>query len=283
MKRSFKYIAVAAVAALLALAFVGCGGMTAPKGDKPADPAVELTPITVGASPVPHAEILAQVKDALVAQGYDLQITEFTDYVIPNTAVESGELDANFFQHLPYLEDFNAEKGTHLVSVAAIHFEPLAIYAGKTTSLDALADGATVAVPNDTTNEARALTVLEEAGLIKIDPAAGVEATPRDIVENPKNLKFVEVEAAAVPRQLADVDIAVVNGNYALGADLDPSTILASEDPEGHYATTYANILVVKEGSEGDAGVKALIAALQSVDVKSFIEKTYKGTVVPVF
>lgn len=282
MKRSFKYIALVALAALLVASLAACEKPATKPGDSP-EPAVELTPIKVGASPVPHAEILASVKDALAAQGWDLQVTEYTDYVVPNTAVESGEIDANFFQHLPYLEDFNAENGTHLVSVGAIHFEPLAVYAGKTASIDALADGATVAVPNDATNEARALIVLQDAGLIKIDPAAGVEATPKDIVENPKNLKFVEVEAAAVPRQLGDVDIAVINGNYALGAELDPETILASEDPAGHYATTYANILVVKEGSEGDAGVQALIKALTSVDVKTFIESTYSGTVVPVF
>lgn len=284
MKRSYRSIVFLAVIALLAATLVGCGGSD--PADQPGTAApgtVELTPITVGASPVPHAEILAEVKDALTAQGYDLEITEFTDYVIPNTAVESGEIDANFFQHQPYLDDFNAEKGTHLVSVAAIHFEPLAIYAGQTASIDALADGATVAVPNDATNEARALLLLEQAGLITVDPAAGVKATPQDITANPKNLKFVEVEAAAVPRQLSDVDIAVVNGNYALDAGLDASTILETEDPTGLAATTYANILVVKEGNEDDPGVQALVKALQSVDVKNFIESKYNGQVVPVF
>lgn len=282
MKRSIKYIALAAVAALVVGALAGCAGAA----DKPAasaDPKVELTPITVGATPVPHAEILAEVKDALAAQGYDLKVTEYTDYVVPNTAVESGEIDANFFQHTPYLDDFNAENGTHLVSVAAIHFEPLALYAGKTKSIADLADGATIAVPNDATNEGRALLLLEQAGLIKVDPAAGVKATVQDITENPKNIKFVEVEAAAVPRQLGDVDAAVINGNYALDAGLAADTILESEAADGLAAKTYGNVLVVKEGNENDPAVKALAQALQSVDVKSFIEGKYKGQVVPVF
>ncbi|MDR3085426.1 MAG: metal ABC transporter substrate-binding protein, partial [Christensenellaceae bacterium] len=180
--------------------------------------AKEPVTLVIGASPVPHAAILNAVKEALAAEGIVLDIREFTDYVQPNLALESGDLDANYFQHLPYLVDFNANNNTHLVSAAAIHYEPFGIYPGKTASLEALADGAQVAVPNDTTNEARALLLLEAQGFIKLAEGVGLEATVKDIVENPKNLKIVEIEAAQVPRSLPDVDIAVINGNYALDA-----------------------------------------------------------------
>ncbi len=280
MKRTtLKTLLATTVALVLALALVGCGSDKA-STDGGSEKKVVLK---VGASPTPHAEILAQVKQVLSDEGIDLQVTEYDDYVIPNTAVDSGELDANFFQHLPYLEDFNKENGTDLVSVAAIHFEPLAIYPGKTTSLDKLAKGSIVAVPNDATNEARALLLLQQEGLLKLDSKAGISATVNDITENPLGLEFVEVEAAAVPRQLADVDIAVINGNYALDAGLSGDDALAKEAADSLAADTYANIVVVKAGNEDNEAVKALVKALQSDAVRSYIEKTYKGAVVPVF
>jgi D-methionine transport system substrate-binding protein len=257
------------------------GGEAPAAGDEGGAPA-ELTVIKVAASPTPHAEILNNLKDDLAAQGYDLQVVEYTDYVIPNTATQDGEVIANYFQHQPYLTDFNAENGTDLVSVGKVHFEPLGIYAGKTNSLADLPDGATIAVPNDTTNEARALQLLAAQGLITLPADADLTVTPKDIVENPKNLQFIEVEAAAVPVQLADVDLGIINGNYALGAGIDPATVLATEDVASQAAQTYANILVVKAGNEGDAGVKALLAALQSEKTRTFIETTYNGVVIPV-
>ena len=244
----------------------------------------ELTTIKVGASTTPHAEILAVAKEILAEQGYDLEIVEFTDYVLPNEALSNSELDANYFQHQPYLNQYNSEKGTDLVSIASIHFEPLGIYPGKTATLEDLKDGAQVAVPNDATNEARALLLLEAQGLITLDKAAGVYATVNDITENPKNLDIVEIEAAQLARSLVDVDIAVINGNYAIEAGLNVSTdALAQEAADSLAATTYANILVVRSGDEGREDLKALAAVLTSDDIKSFIEENYKGAVVPVF
>ena len=206
-------------------------------------------------------------------------MTEFTDYVQPNEVVFGGEIDANYFQHIPYLEDFNAQQGTHLVNVAGVHIEPMRIYAGKADSLDALADGALVAVPNDATNEGRALLLLQAAGVITLNDDAGVTATPKDIKDNPKNLEFKEVEAASVPTVLADVDIAVINTNYALGADIPADKILFTEAGD----SPYVNVLVVKEGNEETDKTKALVAAITSQDVKDYIEKTYPdGEVVPV-
>ena len=239
--------------------------------------------IRVGASITPHAEILNVVKPILAEQGYDLEVVEYTDYVLPNTATESGELDANYFQHQPYLDDFNAQNGTHLVSVAAIHYEPFAIYAGKSDSLENIADGATIAVPNDGTNEARALLLLEAQGLIKLREDAGFTATKLDIEENPKNLDIVEMEAAQLPRVLPDVDFAVINGNYAIQGGLKVADALASESVESESAQTYANVLVVKEGNEDTDATKALVKALESDEVRTFIEKTYDGTVVALF
>ena len=239
--------------------------------------------IRVGASITPHAEILNVVKPILAEQGYDLEVVEYTDYVLPNTATESGELDANYFQHQPYLDDFNAENGTHLVSVAAIHYEPFAIYAGKSDSLENIADGATIAVPNDGTNEARALLLLEAQGLIKLREDAGFTATKLDIEENPKNLDIVEMEAAQLPRVLPDVDFAVINGNYAIQGGLKVADALASESVESESAQTYANVLVVKEGNENNPAILALVDALKTEEVRKFIEDTYEGAVVPMF
>lgn len=233
---------------------------------------------------MPHAEILEAAKETLKEKGYELEIKEFTDYVQPNLSLQSGDLDANFFQHTPYLNDFNAEQKTDLISIASIHYEPLGIYPGKTKSLADLKDGAQMSVPNDTTNEARALLLLEANGLIKVDPDAGLKATPKDIIENPKNLKFVEIEAAQLVRSLQDVDLAVINGNYAIQGGLNAmSDALAKEEKDSVAATTYANILVVRRGDENRDDLKALAEALQSENVKKFIEEKYQGAVVPVF
>ena len=243
----------------------------------------ELEKLVVGASPAPHAEILEAAREVLASKGYDLEIVEYTDYVIPNNALDSGDLDANYFQHKPYLDSFNEQNVTDLVSAGAIHYEPFGIYAGKTASLDALPDGATVLVPNDITNEARALLLLEAQGLLTLKEDAGLEATPTDIVDNPKNLEFVELEAALLPRSLPDEDIAVINGNYAIEAGLKMSDALAVEDSDSLAATTYGNVVAVRaEDAESDK-TKALIEALTSPEVKEFIETTYEGAVVPLF
>ena len=253
------------------------GNSTADSGDT-ADKTV-----TVGATPAPHAEILEVAKEVLAEEGYTLEIKEFDDYITPNTAVEEGELDANYFQHITYMNQFNEDSGTHLVSVGSIHYEPFGIYAGKTASLDALADGAQISIPNDATNGGRALLLLEQEGLITLKEGAGITATVNDIVDNPKNLDIVELEARLLPDSLKDVDLAVINGNYAIDAGLKISDALAIESAEGEAATAYANVLAVKEGNENDEGIQALLAALESDEVKTFIEETYDGAVVPLF
>ena len=242
------------------------------------------TTISVAATPTPHAVILnGPVKDLLEEQGYTLDVQEFTDYVVPNTATEEGEVDSNFFQHGPYLESFNEERGTHLASVVAVHFEPFALYAGRTASLDDLVEGSIVAVPNDTTNEARALLLLEQEGLLTLAEDAGINATIRDITDNPLNLDFQELEAATIPSVLADVDIACINGNYALNAGLSLDDALALEASDSLAAETYANVLVIREGNENLDKVQALAAALTSEENRAFIEETFGGAVVPVF
>lgn len=264
-----KLIAIALCLALVPV-FAGCGEKT--------------QTLKVGASATPHAEILEVAKGILAEEGIELEIVEFADYVIPNTSLESGDLDANYFQHKPYMDQFNIDHGTHLVSVAAIHYEPFGIYAGKTASIDALADGATISVPNDGTNEARALMLLEAHGLITLKEDAGFDATVLDIAENPKNLNIVEMEAAQLTISLPDVDLAVINGNYALQAGLNASTdALVTEDPNSDAAQTYANIVAVKEGNENDERIQKLVAALQSDEVRDFITNTYSGAVLPVF
>ena len=293
---------------VIAAAFLAAAALTACGGSKPAETTAaetkaeaaettaaeaesseaeaktdDLKELTVGASPAPHAEILEAAREELAKKGYDLKIVEYTDYVQPNLALDAGDLDANYFQHLPYLEQFNEERGTKLVSAGKIHYEPFGIYAGKTATLDALADGAKVAVPNDATNEARALLLLEAQGLLKMADGAGLKATKTDIVENPKNLDILEVEAAQVPRSLPDVDIAVINGNYAIEAGLKVSDALAVEASDSEAATTYGNVVAVKEGKEEDAKTKALIEALTSDAVKEYMEQTYEGAVVPLF
>lgn len=274
-----KVLTVLLISVLAVGLFAGCGNSgdasTSADGDKT---------IVVGASPTPHAEILAVTEDLLQAEGYTLKIQEFTDYVQPNLTLENGEIDANFFQHLPYLEDFNDKNDTNLVSAGLVHYEPLGLYAGKTTSLDALADGANIAIPNDTTNEARALLLLETLELIKLDPSVGMEATPKDIVDNPKNLAFTELEAAQLARSLKDVDLAVINGNYAIEAGLNAdSDALAKEEKDSLAAQSFANIIAVRAGEESSDKTKALVKALTSDDVKTFIKENYEGAVVPIF
>ena len=288
MKKTFSLLLAGALSLSL---LAGCGSKDAAQssaaststGGASASTSLEGTTLKVGATPAPHAEILEVVKDILADQGITLEIVSFNDYIQPNTAVESGDLDANYFQHITYMNDFNQANGTHLVDAADVHYEPFGLYAGKTTSLDALADGAQVAVPNDATNEARALLLLQQEGLITLKEGAGLTATKADIAENPKNLDIVELEAAQVPSRLGDVDLAVINGNYALGAGLKVADALAIESAEGEAAKAYVNVLAVKEGRENDPAIQALAAALTSDTVKTYIEDTYQGAVGPVF
>ena len=268
MKKKLFSLALIAVLCLALLA--GCGSK-------------KTTTLKVGASPTPHAEILEVAKEILAKEGITLEIVEFDDYIVPNTSVEEGELDANYFQHITYMNSFNEENGTHLVSVAIIHYEPFGIYAGKTSSLADLPDGAKISVPNDTTNEARALLLLEQEGLIKLREGAGLTATKDDIAENPHNYEIVELEAKLLTSTLQDVDVAVINGNYAIGAGLNVADALAVEASDGIAAEAYGNIIAVKEGNEKNEAVQALVKALQSDEVKDFINKTYGGAVVPVF
>lgn len=264
-----RFLSLVIALVLLVLPLAGCA-----KGR-------DADTILVGASITPHAEILRQCIPLMAEKGYTLEIKEFEDYVIPNTALEAGELDANYFQHTPYLEDFNANKGTHLVAVAKVHYEPYGLYPGKVKAIADLPDGATISVPNDGSNEARALMLLESVGLITLKADAGFTATALDIASNPKNLVIKEIDAAQLARTLQDVDMAVINGNYALQADLNPTTdAVAFEDANGS-GSTYANVLCVKEGSENDPRVKALIEVLQSETIKTYIQNTYSGAVVP--
>lgn len=238
--------------------------------------------ITVAASATPHAEILEEAKKILADQGWDLQITVFDDYVLPNEVVESGEFDANYFQHIPYLENFNAEKGTHLVNAGGIHYEPFGIYPGTKKDLSELADGDTIAVPNDTTNEARALLLLQDNGIITLKDGAGLEATVNDIAENPHNVKIEELAAEQVARVAPEVAFVVLNGNYALQAGYSVAQdSLAYETSDSEAAKTYVNVIAVKEGNENNAGIKALVDVLKSDAIKQYINDTYDGAVIP--
>lgn len=281
-----KSIAAILAGALCLSALTACGGSTSSSDSSAAANTGDSDKvITVGATPTPHAEILNAAKDALEAEGYTLKVVEFTDYVQPNTALVDGDLDANYFQHTPYLNNFNKENGTDLVAAFDMHYEPFGIYAGKTASIEELADGASVAIPNDGSNETRALLLLQDAGLIKlkdgIDPTS--DATKLDITENPKNLDIQEIAAEQLPRSLADVDLAVINGNYALQAGLKVADALAIEDASGDAAQTYANIIAVRAGDETSEKTLALVKALQSDAVKTFIADSYNGAVVAIF
>ncbi|WP_394897549.1 MetQ/NlpA family ABC transporter substrate-binding protein [Clostridium butyricum] len=274
-----KSILSVVLAGVLAIGLIGCGG-TGSNGSG-ADSKDDKV-IKIGVTPKPHKEIIDAAVPLLEKEGYKVEITEFNDYVQPNTAVEEGSLDVNFFQHTPYLNEQVQSRGLHLKSVAAIHLEPMGLYSKKITSLDELKDGSTIAVPNDPSNEARALKLLAANGLIKIKD--GELVTPADITENPKNLKFNELEAAAIPRAIDDVDAAVINGNYAIEAGFDPTAnAIVKEDKDSEAAKPYANIVVVKEGNENLEKIQALIKALTSDEVRDFINKEYNGAVIPVF
>ena len=266
MKNFSKFLFVALLCTMVC--FVGCT-----KDDS--------SVLKVGATPEPHAEMLKLVVDNLAEQGITLKVMEFTDYVTPNEALEGGQIDANFFQHLPYMESFNSERGYHIVNAGGIHIEPVALYSKKVSSLADIKNGATIAIPNDPTNEGRALLLLQSAGLIKLDENAGITATPQNIVENPKNIKFHEIEAASLPRVLLDVDAAVINGNYAIPAGLransDGLVVEGADSP-------YVNVVAVKDGNENSDKITALVKALQTEEIAEFIAERYpNGEVVKVF
>ena len=271
-RRNIVSIAIILSLVIGSVALTGCGGKDG-----------EDKTIKVGASPAPHAEILKEVESELEKDGYKLEIVEFQDYVQPNKALDAGDIDANYFQHKPYMDEFNAKQETELVSIGAIHYEPLGLYQGEKKSLDELAEGDKIAVPNDTTNEARALLLLESEGLIKLKKDAGLTATKQDVVENPKKLEIVELEAAIIPRSMSSVAMGVINGNYALSAGIKEETAITFESSDSEAAKTYANIIAVKKGNEDSEKSKALFKAMTSDKIKKFIEKKYGKAVVPVF
>ena len=275
MKKFFAIL----LAGVLTVGLAACGGSDdAATND---DSNKEEITLKIGASPTPHAEILNAAKDELAEKGIKLDIVEFTDYVQPNLATESGDLDANYFQHVNYLNSYNEEKGTHLAIAGKIHYEPLGLYPGKQSDLDAITDGAEIAVPNDTTNCARALLLLEAEGLIKLDPEAGITATENDIIENPHNIKIVPLAAEQVARTLEDVDFGVINGNYAMEAGLTSADAVALESADSEAIQQYVNVVAVKEGNENNEGVQALVKILKSDEIKDFINEKYDGAVIP--
>jgi len=265
-----KLIAIVLVLTL-ALSLAACGGKADDKT------------IKVGATPAPHAEILEVVKEDLAADGWTLEIVQFDDYVLPNTALSEGQLDATYFQHITYMNNFNEEYNIKMVSAAGIHYEPFGLYAGKTASIDALANGAQIAVPNDATNEARALLLLEQVGILKLAEGVGISATKDDIVENPLGIEIVEMKAELLTTTLQDVDMAVINGNYAIGAGLKVADALAVEAADGAAADAYMNVIAVMEGKANSEKIQTLVNALKSAEAKEIMEKTYAGAVVPLF
>lgn len=271
--RNAKRILAAGAAAVLAVGLTACGGKENKADDKT---------ITVAASPTPHAEILEAAKDLLKEKGYTLEIKEFDDYPQQNVVVDEGEFDANYFQHQPYLDNFNEEKGSDLVSAAKIHYEPLGIYPGASEDLENIKDGAKIAVPNDATNEARALLLLEENGIITLKEDAGLNATKKDVEENPHNIEIVELDAAQISRVVEELDFVVLNGNYALDAGFNVQTdAIAKEEADSEAAQTYANIIAVKKENKDSEKIKALVEVLQSEEIGKFITDTYEGAVVP--
>ena len=269
----FKLFASVCVAAGLAFGLAGCGDDNAPKSG-------DAKTLTVGASPVPHADILNLIAPQLQKEGITLKVIEFSDYIQPNLSLNDKELDANFFQHKPYLDSFSKDRGLKLTSLVAVHIEPMGVYSHKVKNVADVAEGSEVAIPNDPTNGGRALKVLETAGLIKVRPEAGVTATINDVVDNPKKIKFREIEAAQLPRALDDVALAVINSNYALGAGLNPTTdALAIESSD----SPYVNVLVVKESNENNEAIQALVDALHSDTIRDYITETFDGAVVPAF
>ena len=285
--KSYQKVLALVLALVLSLSLAAC----ASKSTEAASSSTEAAPsgtaeskgtITVAASPTPHAEILAQAKPILEAEGWTLEVKEFQDYVQPNNVVESGEFDANYFQHIPYLENFNEEQGTHLVNAGGIHYEPFGIYPGTKASLDDIAEGDTIAVPNDTTNEARALLLLQDNGILKLKEGAGLTATVLDIEENPYNIEILELEAAQVPRVKDEVAYVVLNGNYALDAGFSVAKdSLAYEQSDSDAAKTYVNVIAVKEGNENSEKIQALVSAPKSDAIRQYIVDTYDGAVVP--
>lgn len=271
--RNAKRILAAGAAAVLAVGLTACGGKENKADDKT---------ITVAASLTPHAEILEAAKDLLKEKGYTLEIKEFDDYPQQNVVVDEGEFDANYFQHQPYLDNFNEEKGSDLVSAAKIHYEPLGIYPGASEDLENIKDGAKIAVPNDATNEARALLLLEENGIITLKEDAGLNATKKDVEENPHNIEIVELDAAQIARVVEELDFVILNGNYALDAGFNVQTdAIAKEEADSEAAQTYANIIAVKKENKDSEKIKALVEVLQSEEIGKFITDTYEGAVVP--
>ncbi|WP_270456626.1 MetQ/NlpA family ABC transporter substrate-binding protein [Faecalimonas umbilicata] len=271
--RNAKRILAAGAAAVLAVGLTACGGKENKADDKT---------ITVAASPTPHAEILEAAKDLLKEKGYTLEVKEFDDYPQQNVVVDEGEFDANYFQHQPYLDNFNEEKGSDLVSAAKIHYEPLGIYPGASENLENIKDGAKIAVPNDATNEARALLLLEENGIITLKEDAGLNATKKDVEKNPHNIEIVELDAAQIARVVEELDFVILNGNYALDAGFNVQTdAIAKEEADSEAAQTYANIIAVKKENKDSEKIKALVEVLQSEEIGKFITDTYEGAVVP--
>ena len=287
--KQFRKVLALTLALVLSLSFAACASKSAaenvekvPAEEATSDTVEQKGTITVAASPTPHAEILAQAAPILAAEGWTLEVKEFQDYVQPNNVVESGEFDANYFQHIPYLENFNEEQGTHLVNAGGIHYEPFGIYPGTKSSLDDIAEGDTIAVPNDTTNEARALLLLQDNGILKLKDGAGLTATVLDIEENPYNVEILELEAAQVPRVKDEVAYVVLNGNYALDAGFSVAKdALAYEKSDSDAAKTYVNVIAVKEGNENSEKILALVGALKSDAIRQYINDTYDGAVVP--
>ena len=283
MKKRFVSVIAAVLSAALLAGCGGSGASTSASGDQAASAAggEESKTITVAASPTPHSEILEAAKPLLAEKGYELDIKVFEDYVQPNEVVNSGEIDCNYFQHVPYLESFNEEKGTDLVVAGKIHYEPLGIYPGTKKTLEEIGEGDVIAVPNDTTNEARALLLLQDNGIIKLKDGAGITATKQDIAENPHNVEIKELEAAQIPHVKDEVAYSVMNGNYALQAGLIAAKdALSYELPDSEAAATYVNVIDVKAGNEENEGIKALVEVLKSEDIKKFIADNYDGAVI---
>lgn len=281
-----KIISLLLILTLTVVIFTGCAPKQEAQAEQTAAPAqpqqetAKATVLKVGATPIPHAEILNFAKPLLEKQGINLEIVEFQDYVQPNTALDDKELDANFFQHQPYLDNFNKEKGINLVSAGKVHVEPLGLYSKTLENIADLKDGSTIAIPNDSTNAARALLLLQKNGIVKLKAGAGIEATEKDIAENPKKINIQPLEAAQLPRVLEDVDAAVINTNYALPANLNPvKDALIIEDKD----SPYANIVTVRSGDEARPEIKKLIEVLNSAEVKKFLEDKYQGAIVPAF
>ena len=270
--KNIRKLSVLAIVLALIFAFTACGATSN-------DEEGEAKIIRVAASPTPHAEILNSIADNLEEEGWTLEVVEFDDYVQPNVATSEGDVDANYFQHVPYLEQYNDENGTELVAVGNVHYEAMGAYKGTKASFDELADGDKIAVPNDVTNEARALQLLAANGVLTLKDGVGLEATKTDIVDNPKNIEIVELEAATIPASLPDVAVGVINANYALGAGLTTDDAIAYESEDSEAAETYVNVIVVNAGNEDSEKTKALVAAIQTDEVKEFIAEQFKGAV----